>query len=79
MRVRYMYHATMNYNVESIMAEGLKPGFDGVTYMCRKADDTIKFVGLRCYLSENPQLIAVIRVDLKQLESDKVSGNAGCS
>ena len=37
------YHATDYSNLGSILVNGLKPGCDGVIYLCKRPEDCLKF------------------------------------
>ena len=45
--MKIMYHATDYDNVLGIMEEGIKPGADGLVYLCEDALDAMKFPYIR--------------------------------
>lgn len=45
--MRYMYHATSMDKLVDILETGLKPGVDGVVYLCEKPFDAAKFLIVR--------------------------------
>lgn len=59
------YHATPFENLESIMAQGIRKGCDGVVYLTEKPEDAAKFVAIRGYMK-----ILVLGMEL---EEDMVS------
>lgn len=46
MKSKY-YHATSKENLTSILDEGIKPGYDGVVYLCKTPYDAAKFCVIR--------------------------------
>lgn len=58
------YHATSFENLCSIMDDGIKPGCDGIVYLCEKEIDAVKFPYTR--------LIRNILVCEVEIEEDKV-------
>jgi RNA:NAD 2'-phosphotransferase (TPT1/KptA family) len=42
-----MYHATRYENLESIMTEGIRTGFDGLVYLAETPLDAMKFLLIR--------------------------------
>lgn len=55
------YHATPFKNLYSILEEGLKVGYDGITYLAETPQDALKFICLRCFDD-----ILVIEVELDE-------------
>lgn len=53
------FHATDFQNLCSIMEQGLKLSYDGVVYLCEKAEDALKFAVIHCI----PKIL-VIEVDV---------------
>lgn len=45
--MKRFYHATIMENLGSIVEEGIKPGCDGLVYLCENAVDAAKFVYVR--------------------------------
>lgn len=43
------YHATDKKNIDSIISEGIKPGFDGMVYLCEIPEDACKFMLVHGY------------------------------
>lgn len=41
------YHATPFENLESILAQGIRKGYDGVVYLTEKPDEAARFVAIR--------------------------------
>ena len=41
------YHATPYENLESIMDQGIRKGYDGVVYLTEKHDEAARFVAIR--------------------------------
>ena len=60
------YHATAKSNFESIMLNGIKPGCDGIVYLCKTPIDALKFVCIRAV--EKP---IVFEVELKEKDTFK--------
>lgn len=61
------YHYTLKNNVLGIIKDGLKPGEDGLIYLCENLDDCLKF--MRIYLklfagNSSSVEIAIIPVEL---------------
>ena len=46
-KTKTYYHYTLKDNVYGIIKDGLKPGEDGVTYLCKSIDDCMKFIKVR--------------------------------
>lgn len=57
------YHATDIKNTRSILEDGIKPGYDGVVYLCETPEDCLKFMLVRGYHEA-----AVFEVDLDESE-----------
>ncbi|MDF2615406.1 MAG: hypothetical protein K0Q47_61 [Sedimentibacter sp.] len=62
-----LYHATWEENVMSIFLEGLKPGFDGLNYLCDKQEDAAKFLVLK--IQPGKQLV-VLKIYTKNLDKE---------
>lgn len=45
--MKYYYHATPYENLPSVLCDGLKPGPDGLVYLCEKPEDCCKFLYVR--------------------------------
>lgn len=43
------YHATPFENLESILAQGIRKGCDGVVYLTEKPEEAVRFVAIRGY------------------------------
>lgn len=56
------YHATPMRNLDSILDEGIKVGYDKITYLAETKDEAYRFIVLRC-LNED---ILVIEVELDE-------------
>lgn len=59
------YHATDVNNVSSILAEGIKPGYDGVVYLCKTPEDACKFMKVRGY---NEAAVFEVELDSNEVE-----------
>lgn len=46
-KTKTYYHYTLKENVYGIIKDGLKPGEDGLIYLCESIDDCMKFVKFR--------------------------------
>lgn len=62
-RINVLYHATLHHNLEEIMENGLKVGWDGLIYFCTKPEDAVKFVGLRAIFEPAPIEVVAVHVD----------------
>lgn len=60
------YHATPFENLDSIIADGLKRGYDGVVYLAETPEDALKFLRIR-FCTDT----LVIRVDLEEAEVEE--------
>lgn len=60
------YHATDVKNIGSIIAEGIKPGYDGVVYLCETPEDSLKFMLVHGYHEA-----AVFEVELDSSEVEE--------
>lgn len=45
--MQVMYHGTPYSNMMKLMDEGIKPGYDGIVYLCEKPEDCAKFLYVR--------------------------------
>lgn len=48
-KTKTYYHATPFENLESILAQGLHKGCDGVVYLTEKPEEAARFVAIRGY------------------------------
>ena len=55
------YHATPLENLESIMDQGIRKGYDGVVYLTEKPDEAARFVAIRGCMK-----ILVLGVELEE-------------
>jgi hypothetical protein len=62
-----LYHATFPENADKICAEGIKPGIDGLVYMCESVDSTIPFLALR-----GADRLTVIEITTAALDINKI-------
>lgn len=60
------YHATDYKNVNSIFIEGIKPGVDGITYLCEDPRHAANFVALRGIFK-----IAIFELELDESEVEE--------
>ncbi len=65
-----LYHATWKENLLKIYVEGIKPGFDGLTYMCTTANSTLPFLALRA--AAEGRDVVVIEIDSTMLNSELI-------
>jgi hypothetical protein len=61
------YHATYERALDRISREGLKPGGDGVVYLCEKPEDTVGFLSLR-----GATRVSVIEINASSLDPEKI-------
>lgn len=66
METKKYYHATSFRNLYSILDEGIKPGCDGMVYLCDNPDGAAKFVAIRGMLD-----ILVLEVNLVEEEVEE--------
>ena len=45
--IKTYYHATPFENLEAILAQGIRKGYDGVIYLTEKSDEAARFVAIR--------------------------------
>lgn len=64
--IKRYYHATDYKNINSIFAEGIKPGCDGVIYLCEDPVHAANFVALRGIFK-----IAVFELELDDSEVEE--------
>lgn len=55
------YHATLFENLESIMDQGIRKGYDGVVYLTEKPEEAVRFIAIRGY-----EKILVLGVELEE-------------
>lgn len=65
---RYVYHALVNDSakLDSILAEGLKPGWDGLVYTCTKPEHALNFILMRNWGA--PEYLA-IKIDVSKIKN----------
>lgn len=61
MKKKY-YHATPLKNLISILDNGLRTGYDGITYLTENPDEAYRFVAVRCWDDD----ILVIEAELEE-------------
>jgi hypothetical protein len=59
--MRKYYHATPFKNFSSILDNGIKVGYDGITYLAETKEDAYRFIALRCF-----ETVLVIEVELDE-------------
>lgn len=65
--MKYLYHATGLYNLQSIIANGIQKGNDGIVYMSDTVKNAAKFVAVR-----GTKDIAVFQIDISKLDEQLI-------
>ena len=65
--MRYLWHATSEENLSSILENGLRPGDDGQVYLCEQPKEAIRFV-----LFRNLKAIATIKIAVSEEDEPNI-------
>lgn len=67
MKKKY-YHATPFKNLTSVLDNGIRIGYDGITYLAENPDEAYRFIALRCWDDD----ILVIEVELEENKVEEI-------
>lgn len=69
-KTKTYYHYTLKNNVLGIIKDGLKPGDDGLIYLCKSIDDCNKFIKANRFLLQLASGSSVLEIAYIPVELD---------
>lgn len=67
-----LYHYTKKENLEAICREGIKPGMDGLVYMCTTVEEVQAFASVHLLTTPPGETIPIIQINPNKLDPNKL-------